>query len=54
MCLTFDHSYGEPTRDDGLGMTHQEKEYLFNTMAGIFEKDIMPHMTYRNINGPLD
>jgi len=54
MCHTFRHDYGITiTEYDKIempflpGMTEQERESLYNTMAQIFDNDIAPHMTFK-------
>lgn len=55
MCYTFRHDYGL-TKPEGnsfsdmlsSGMTEDERRYLWNTMAQIFDNDIAPHMEFKH------
>ena len=52
MCLTFDHSYGlEITESESMytlsGMTKQQREFLWNQMAQVFDNDLSPVMTFK-------
>lgn len=55
MCYTYRHDYGLVKEADpggytfpGLaGMTQQEREFLWQQMAQIFDNDIAPHMEFK-------
>lgn len=51
MCYTYRHDYGLDKRYDGYtfeaGMTQQERESLWNTMAQIFDNNILPYMDFK-------
>lgn len=52
MCYTYRHDYGIIKSEFGgfsSGMTAEEREYLWNTMAQIFDNDIAPHMEFKHI-----
>lgn len=55
MCLTYRHDYGL-VRDNNdytflgslvSGMTEIERKSLYNTMAQIFDNDILPYMDFK-------
>lgn len=52
MCMTYRHDYGlRKLPSDAswvAGMTDQEREGLWRTMAQIFDNDIAPHMDFKN------
>ena len=51
MCFTFRHDYGIIKPEAGgisSGMTVDERTYLWNTMAQIFDNDIAPYMEFKN------
>jgi hypothetical protein len=55
MCYTYRHDYGLLVSDyDKLempliaGVTKQEQQNIWNTMAQIFDNDIAPNMTFKN------
>lgn len=54
MCYTYRHDFGlEKTPGDSFahslssGMTADERQHLWNTMAQIFDNDIAPHMEFK-------
>ena len=54
MCFTYRHDYGFIRNDDDTfagslisGMTEIERKSLYNTMAQIFDNDILPYMDFR-------
>jgi len=53
MCYTFRHDYGLEIKEEERvepftnGMTKEEKEQLYKTMAQIFDNDIKPYMVFR-------
>jgi hypothetical protein len=54
MCYTYRHDFGLDKPDGegfahGLssGMTADERQHLWNTMAQIFDNDIAPHMEFK-------
>lgn len=52
MCLTYRHDYGLRKLDTDppwfSGLTESESKFLWNQMAGIFDKDIAPYMDFKN------
>ena len=46
MCYTFRHDYGLD-KSEYSGMTKEEREQLYKTMAQIFDNDIKPYMVFR-------
>jgi len=56
MCYTYRHDYGIVKQEDPggynfpslSGMTEVERKSLWNTMAQIFDNDIMPNMEFRH------
>jgi hypothetical protein len=50
MCYTYRHDYGI-IKEDGAGissgMTPDERTYLWNTMAQIFDNNIAPYMEFK-------
>jgi hypothetical protein len=54
MCYTYRHDYGI-VKEEGegfahslsSGMTPDERQHLWNTMAQIFDNDIAPHMEFK-------
>lgn len=54
MCFTYRHDYGLDKQEDPCGynfpslagMTEAERRSLWNTMAQIFDNDIMPNMEF--------
>jgi hypothetical protein len=52
MCYTYRHDYGIIKSETGSffsGMTIEERTYLWNTMAQIFDNDIAPHMEFKHV-----
>jgi hypothetical protein len=52
MCFTYRHDYGIIKSEAGgfsSGMTQEERTYLWNTMAQIFDNDIAPHMEFKHV-----
>jgi hypothetical protein len=52
MCFTYRHDYGIIKSEVGglsSGMTQEERTYLWNTMAQIFDNDIAPHMEFKHV-----
>ncbi len=53
MCYTYRHDYGLTISDDdkmytlSSGVTEQERLSIWNTMAQIFDNDIMPNMIFK-------
>lgn len=53
MCYTYRHDYGlEISEDDKMytlmsGVTKQEQQNIWNTMAQIFDNDIAPNMEFK-------
>jgi len=53
MCYTYRHDYGLTISDDdkmytlSSGVTEQERLNIWNTMAQIFDNDIMPYMEFK-------
>lgn len=54
MCFTWRHDYGlDKSEGDGFahsltsGMTTDERTYLWNQMAQIFDNDIAPYMEFK-------
>lgn len=50
MCFTYRHDYGLIKDEIGgtsSGMTADAREYLWNTMAQIYDNDIAPYMEFR-------
>lgn len=52
MCYTWRHDYGAPASEEftGLGMTDEEREFLWRQMAQIFDNDIYPYLEFRTKN----
>lgn len=53
MCFTFRHDYGINKNPDDIlssGMTDEERNFLWNRMAQIFDDDIYPNMEFRKNN----
>ena len=55
MCFTFRHDYGILKNESegfahliSAGMTQEERIYLWNTMAQIFDNDIAPYMEFKD------
>lgn len=56
MCYTYRHDYGL-IKEEGAGfahslssgMTQEERTYLWNTMAQIFDNDIAPYMEFKHV-----
>jgi hypothetical protein len=50
MCYTWRHDYGLPASEEfpGMGMTEDERKFLWSQMAQIFDNDIYPFMEFRN------
>ncbi len=48
MCLTWDHSFLAPRQEvfPGVvfGMTDEQKQFLWNQMAQVFDNDIAPYV----------
>ncbi len=52
MCYTYRHDYGIIKSEAGginSGMTQEERTYLWNTMAQIFDNDIAPYMEFKYV-----
>jgi hypothetical protein len=52
MCFTYRHDYSIIKSEAGgfsSGMTAEERTYLWNTMAQIFDNDIVPHMEFKHV-----
>ena len=52
MCYTYRHDYSiikSETAGFFSGMTIEERTYLWNTMAQIFDNDIAPHMEFKHV-----
>lgn len=52
MCYTYRHDYGlikSQTGGNMSGMTEDERIYLWNTMAQIFDNDIAPYMEFKHV-----
>jgi hypothetical protein len=52
MCYTYRHDYGLIKSETGgsmSGMTEDERIYLWNTMAQIFDNDIAPYMEFKHV-----
>jgi hypothetical protein len=52
MCFTYRHDYSIIKSEVGgfsSGMTAEERTYLWNTMAQIFDNDIVPHMEFKHV-----
>lgn len=50
MCYTWRHDYGLDKSGENLlssGTTREEREFLWNQMAQIFDKDIAPNMEFK-------
>lgn len=56
MCFTWRHDYGlvKDWPDESsyaakltAGMTQQEREFLYNQMAQLFDNDIAPYMEFK-------
>jgi len=54
MCYTFRHDFGilkqigdSITDSLSSGVTEDERLYIWNTMAQIFDNDIAPHMEFK-------
>ncbi len=53
MCYTYRHDYGLTISDDdkmytlSSGVTEQERLNIWNTMAQIFDNDILPYMEFK-------
>lgn len=50
MCYTWRHDFGLDKQDDSpltAGMTEEERQYLWDKMAQIYDNDILPHMQVR-------
>lgn len=49
MCYTQRHDYGLVKTGSSIsGMTEEERKFLWNQMAKVFDNDIAPHMEFRN------
>lgn len=52
MCLTWRHDYGliKESNDFSMcaGMTKEDRLYLWNSMAQLFDNDIAPYMEFKN------
>ena len=54
MCLTYNHAYCLPTKDDNntdpfdCALTASEKEYILRQMTQLFENNIEPYMEFKN------
>jgi hypothetical protein len=52
MCFTYRHDY-DILKSEAVGfssgMTQEERTYLWNTMAQIFDNDIAPHMEFKHV-----
>lgn len=54
MCYTYRHDYGLTKSNDGgidCGMTAEERQFLWNQMAQIFDNDIAPVMEIKKEYG---
>lgn len=50
MCYTWRHDYGLVKTDFlSAGMTEDERYFLWNQMAQVFDNDILPILTEHNI-----
>lgn len=49
MCYTWRHDYGLEKTEGVLssGMTKEERSFLWNRMAQIYDNDIAPNMEFR-------
>ena len=45
MCYTWRHDYGAPVSEDfpGLGMTDEERQFLWNQMAQLYDHHVAPY-----------
>lgn len=54
MCYTYRHDYGLTISEDdrmytlSSGVTEQERKAIWNTMAQIYDNDIVPFMEFKN------
>ena len=52
MCQTLRHDYGlDKDADDApweAGMSQDDRRFLWNSMAQVFDNDIAPHMEFKN------
>ena len=52
MCFTMRHDFGLDREDPAppweSGMTNNERMFLWNNMAQLFDNDIAPHMEFKN------
>ena len=52
MCMTWRHDFGLQKTDSSLlssGMTDDERKFLWNSMAQIFDNDIAPNMEFKDV-----
>ena len=50
MCYTYRHDYGVDKNKDDLipvGMTDDERQYIWSVMAQIFDNDIAPYVEFK-------
>jgi hypothetical protein len=53
MCYTYRHDYGLLKNDEDVmqmtsGVTKSQQEFIWNTMAQIFDNDIAPYMEFKS------
>lgn len=50
MCLTYNHAYNAPLDPEWpeLSLTNDERKYIWNQMAQLFDNDIFPNMMFRH------